>query len=393
MPTRRWSLRINWQINETMRIISLLVLCMLAVSAGAQQYKSVLPYRMVGGKMLVDMEMNGESRTFIFDTGAGKSALTGEVCGELGLATVDSLEVTDVNGKTDGYPLVRIESLLTPDGKINFRGVPAMRLPEPSPFECFGADGLVGSDLLARFIVEIDGKAKTVTLTSAERASAVSLRRMIPFAKAGMPIVALQAGRGNTLVCLFDTGCPGFLSLKNTDFEALRTAAAFEVTDEGYGEGSISVGGMGESDMSHRVRFPELGVGSTRFANVSAETATPPYTLLGVELLEYGKVTMDYPRGRFYFEPYEEEYDLTEKHHDLALRVKDGELVVSTVWSAMRGVVEVGDKVLEINGKPTGKYDFCESIINGIPALKEKKKTKLTILTREGKKTVVYEKH
>ena len=376
-----------------MKIIFLLVLCLLTVSVGAQQYKSVLPYRMVGGKMLVDVKMNGEDRTFIFDTGAGKTVLTGEVCEELGLATVDSLEVTDVNGKKDTYPIVEINSLLMPDGKINFRGLPAMKLLGPSPFKCFHADGLIGSDLLAQCIVEIDGKAKTITLTSAENASPISLRRMIPFAKAGMPIIALQAGRGNSLVCLFDTGCPGFLSLKSTDFEALKSVAAFEVTDEGYGEGSISVGGMGETDTSYRVCFPLLSVGATKFANVSAETATPPYTLLGVELLEYGKVTIDYPRRRFYFEPYEEKFDLTEKHYDMALRVKDGDLVVSEVWSAMKGVVDIGDKVLRINGKPAGKYDFCKSITEGIPALKEKKKTKLTVLTRQGEKTVVYEKH
>ena len=181
--------------------------------------------------------------------------------------------------------------------------------------------------------------------------------------------------------------------MKSTDFEALKSVAAFEVTDEGYGEGSISVGGMGETDTSYRVCFPLLSVGATKFANVSAETATPPYTLLGVELLEYGEVTIDYPRRRFYFEPYEEKFDLTEKHYDMALRVKDGDLVVSEVWSAMKGVVDIGDKVLRINGKPAGKYDFCKSITEGIPALKEKKKTKLTVLTRQGEKTVVYEKH
>lgn len=44
--------------------------------------------------------------------------------------------------------------------------------------------------------MEIDGKAKTITITSAEKASTVSLRKMLPFAKTGMPIIALQAGAG-----------------------------------------------------------------------------------------------------------------------------------------------------------------------------------------------------
>ena len=45
-----------------------------------------------------------------------------------------------------------------------------------------------------------------------------------------------------------------------------------------------------------------------------------------------------------------------------------------------------------MNGKPVGKYDFCESIINGIPELKAKKKTKLTVQTKRGEKVIVYQK-
>ena len=76
----------------------------------------------------------------------------------------------------------------------------------------------------------------------------------------------------------------------------------------------------------------------------------------------------------------------------MALRVKDGDLVVATVWDAMKGEVEVGDKVIKIDGQPVGTYDFCESIINGIPELKTKKKVKLTVQTKNGEKIIVYEK-
>lgn len=341
--------------------------------------------------MIVEMSINGSSRSFIFDTG-GRTALTSEICEELGLEVVDSLKITDVNSKQASYPLVAIQSLLTPDQKINFTNVPALKLPSPSPFECFHADGLIGSDLLTRTIVEIDGKTKTVTITSAEKASTVSLRKMLPFVKAGMPIIALQAGVGNDIICLFDTGCPSFFSLKKSDFDMLKLAGAFQVLSEGYGEGSIGVAGMVMADTSFRVQFPLLAVGATKFQNVTSETSTPPFTLLGVKLLDYGKVTLDYPRARFYFEANEPENDLSSKHYNVALRVKDGELIISAVWSAMKGIVEVGDKVTHINGRPVGTYDFCESIINGIPELKEKKKTKLTVQTKQGEKMIVYQK-
>ena len=373
------------------KVITILLFCVMTFQVGAQKYKTVLPYRMVGGKMIVDLVMNGPSRSFIFDTG-GRTALTGEICEELGVTVVDSLGVTDVNSKKAAYPLVSSESWMTPDQKINFKHVSAMKLAKPSPFECFHTDGLIGSDLLVRTIVEIDGKNKTITITSAENPSTVSLRKMLPFTKSGMPIILLQAGAGNNITALFDTGCPSFFSLKVSDYETLKTTGAFQVLSEGYGEGSIGVAGMAEADISHRVCLPVLSVGGTKFQNVTSETSTPPFTLLGVKLLDYGKVTLDYPRARFYFEANEAVNDLSSKHYNVALRVKDGELIISTVWSAMKGVVEVGDKVTRINGKPVRMYDFCESIVNGIPELKGKKKTRLTVQTKQGEKVIVYQK-
>ena len=52
-----------------MRLIFGLLLFLIVVPLSAQQVKSVIPYRMVGGKMIVDMTINGQIRSFIFDTG------------------------------------------------------------------------------------------------------------------------------------------------------------------------------------------------------------------------------------------------------------------------------------------------------------------------------------
>ena len=370
--------------------VIIVLFCVMTFPAMAQQHQAELPYQLVGGKMIVEMKLNGTLRSFIFDTGASRTTLTSELCRELGLKVRDSLSVTDANGHKASYPLVWIDEIQTPDDVFRFKSVAAMTLPEPSPLACFPVDGLIGSDLFKQLIVVIDGKKKTVTITTAEKESAISLRKMANFTQAGMPIISIQAGSGHNIVCLFDTGYPRFLSLKKSDFEALKSGSAFEFQSEGSTVGSISVGGTSATKVAQRVSFPLLSIGVTKFRNVIAETATPPYTLLGVKLLDYGKVTLDYPRARFYFEPYKPENDFTERSHDVGLQVKDGDLVVAAVWGAMKDVVEMGDKVIKINGKPVGKYDFCESILNGIPELKAKKKTRLTIQTRLGEKVIVY---
>ncbi|MFR7809925.1 MAG: hypothetical protein ACLU4N_11965 [Butyricimonas faecihominis] len=66
--------------------------------------------------------------------------------------------------------------------------------------------GLIGSDLLANMILEIDSKQQRITITTAEKQTNVSLRKSVSFVEEGvMPIIELQAGLGNGIKVLFDT--------------------------------------------------------------------------------------------------------------------------------------------------------------------------------------------
>lgn len=58
----------------------------------------------------------------------------------------------------------------------------------------------------------------------------------------------------------------------------------------------------------------------------------------------------------------------------------------STGWMA-----EHGEEIKKLCTEG-GKTLFCESILNGIPELKEKKQTKLTIETASGIKNIIYKK-
>ena len=370
---------------------TVIALCM-TVSLFAQQYKATIPYQMVGQKMIIGMLVNGTPCSFIFDTG-GRTALTTKACEALQLVATDSIKVTDVNNTESNYKTTRIESLATPDKVINFKNAPSLIINEVKGWECFGVDGIIGSDLFERNIVVIDPQNKTISVSSPEKPSNVSIRKMLSFTKAGvMPIVNMQIAPVSNLSVLFDTGSPSLLSLTKADYENLKADASMKVVSEGYGEGSIGVAGQANKASSYRVNIPLIALGATKFKNLTTTTEQHPYTLLGVKLLEYGKVTIDYPRGRFYFEAFETENEINNQCNNFDLTVKEGDLFVSTVWSSMKGKVEIGDKVVKINGEPVRKYDFCKSILYGIPELKKKKQTKLTVQTASGLKNVTYKK-
>ena len=372
------------------RIMGIVVALCTAIPLFSQKYQATIPYRMVGEKMLIEMNINGNLRPFIFDTG-GHTAITTAACKALQIEPTDSMKVTDVNNKDSYYKKLHIWSLKTPDNVFNFKNAPALVFDEIQGWDCFGVDGIIGSDLFVNNRVTIDSKAKVITVTSAESPSSVSLRKMLNFAKSGnMPIINIQVAPVSNLTVLFDTGCPGLLSMIGSDFDKIKNEADMEVVSEGYGEGGIGIAGQAEKASSYRLHIPTFSVGATKFRNVTLSTSTHPYTLLGVKLLEYGKVTIDYPRGQFFFEAYQPDNVIANKAHNFDLSVKEGDLVVSTVWSSAKGQVAVGDKVTKVNGKPARKYDFCESILTGIPELKGKKSVKLTVQTASGEKVVSY---
>ena len=248
-------------MKYTTRMIGTVVAFCMAVPVFAQQYKATIPYRMVGEKMIIEMKVNGTARPFIFDTG-GRTALTTQACQALQMAATDSAKVTDVNNVESYYKTTRIENLTTPDHVINFKNAPSLVV-----------DGIIGSDLFANTIVTIDSQAKNIIVTSAEKPSTVSLRKMLNFTKGGgMPIVSVQIAPVSNINVLFDTGSPSLLSLIESDFEKIKPEASMEVVSEGYGEGSIGVSGQADKASSYRVRIPLLSVGATKFRNVTTST-------------------------------------------------------------------------------------------------------------------------
>lgn len=366
------------------QFILIFTLVLSTFQLSAQKGKNVIPYTILGGKMIVEISINGSSQRLIFDTGA-TTTITQKLMRELGLNVTDSLKVTDVNNKVAYYKQTKVESILLMKDGFNFRDRIVLLAPEPSPFECYRAEGLIGGDLFRNAILEIDNRAKTITVTSAQTPSKASLRTMHGFTQAGTyPLFSIKLGEKN-ITALFDTGYSGFLNIKSSDFKASK----LKPISEAFAEGSIGMGGQAATAISYRTLIESLSIGGAKYQNVVAQTGTPPYTLIGMKLLDYCKVTIDYPRCRIYFEAYEKENDLTKPGNDFSLTVKNGKLVVSTVWASLRGVVEAGDVVTHVNGKAVREnYDFCESVTIGYPELREKKKTVFTVSTRNGTKKI-----
>jgi len=375
------------------KILFLLAYVFFTVKVSAQEI-SILPYKVIANKMIVEMNLNGKAVHMIFDTG-GRNSISTTLKKQLDAPVISSRTLSDANGNKMSSDIVGLNQVSTPDGKAEFKNVPFFVF-DNELFNCLGVEGFIGSDLFQNNTVEIDDQAKVIRIRKGSMPGLSSDRRTISFTDdaGGMPIISLNMGKYNEARVLFDTGSDGFLTLKQEEYLRLQKQEALHVIREGEGGGSIGVAGRGGMGKCILVEVPEMIVGQAGFMNVRAIVSTPPLTLFGYKSLQYGKVTIDYVNKLFRFEtlkPGQIAVD-SKKSWDLEMRIDGNQMVIATVWDKLKGQAEVGDVVTHINGKELKPMSFCESITTGLPVLKENNQVVLTVKTKQGIKNITINK-
>ena len=147
-----------------------LVLPAVARAACTVESKATIPLRASAGGITLPVEVNGITATFILDTGAERSMVSGEAVQRLGLArdqwvgtTMSGVGGIDRRANADprslslgGVPLVR--RTLNHDNSLTVGLLPGLSAGTAA------IDGLLGRDYLALFDLDIDMPARRLTL-------------------------------------------------------------------------------------------------------------------------------------------------------------------------------------------------------------------------------------
>ena len=377
-------------------VLPALLLCLFALSGWAQTKKAVLPYRLVAEKLVVDLQINGHTYPFMFDTG-GTMGIIDRVCDSLQLEHIGDVSITDVTGRNIIYPKLKVDSLRIPQGDMAFAGIPVMKLPTPSTVERFGVVGLLGSDLWAdnHCIVHIDGRKQLITVTSAEDTCAIDARYKTAFVNPAdrWPVFSARFGT-RPVNTLFDSGAYGLLQLREDDYYDLYSWNQTHVLERGFGQGASGLGGTSTPRIElKRVRVAPVHLGDAVLeGTITEELTTARSTILGMRLLDYGEVPIDYARRLFYFVPYDTPARVEDTFWNLtfAVRPADNSFIVTRVWGTdLRKTVRPGDEVLSINGRDITTFDLMRLLREGIPQVTGNKKNTLVIKTRKGERIKV----
>ncbi|PZX11684.1 aspartyl protease [Breznakibacter xylanolyticus] len=359
-----------------------------------ESYYSVIPYKNVGGFIIVETEINGKKYKFMVDTGAA-ACLSQNVFTELNSQNISKTKVFDSNGKTDSLIIAIVPNIKL--GDLNFTDIPAMVLPSNTIFDCFKIDGIIGSNMIRNSIISFSSKDSTITICNSTQKLNLKKKestRIILTKGQSNPIIGIKAKNKNSVreQILFDSGMTGLYQISLNHFNFFNKKKIFDHLIQSKGGGDIGIYGNGNDTVVYMGRIPEILINNTQFKNISIKT-TSGSERIGAKLLDYGTVTVDYINKRFYFESFEKSYDLDNKEFPIDIMVENGKLLVATVWSdSLKDQIKRGDQILTVNGVTFENVEPCKMLTDS-NYFKLTDNTVLSIKSTEGcQKTITISK-
>jgi len=267
----------------------------------AASYNASIPFDYIRDKVIVPVTIGGMERHFIFDTGA-ITMISQSLYQQMGYPLMGRGHFYDIHQNVDTARVVRIPHLRL--GEVAFRNIPAMvynlnRL----PWSCFQVDGIIGSNMMRHSAVQVDLQRKELTISnnldkvdvSGARAGEMELDRQ------SSPHIRLRFADKHEDYFLFDSGSDGFVNVNRSFFNKMEDDVHLQRKRQGRGSNVVGMIGTGSDEPVYRFMLDSLRIAGHSLLQPHIDV-THTRSKVGSQLFRYGRVTLDYPSGTFYFE-------------------------------------------------------------------------------------------
>lgn len=336
-----------------------------------KKYNQIIPYENIKGKLMVKVQINEKPYKFLLDTGA-PFAVSEKIFKELNLKTVDNVDLRDSSGKTEKMIITSLPDLQV--GEIHFKDSPGIVFQETSAeiLDCFGVDGIIGSNMLRNSVIQFDDRNKKITITdnpnnlALKRAPyqqlALSQSQSNPFIR----IILRKGEKNETDDVLFDTGADSFYEMSLTKYRFFKEKSDV-ITEiaENNGTNSWGLHGMNDKELQYMLEIPQIILTEEKFENVRITTTESNESRMGSHILEFGKVTLDYHKKRFYFEPYEntDRKRVSKKSWSVLPTLQNKKFVVGMIWDKnLEKEINQGDEILQFGTLNFENKPFCDYV-------------------------------
>ncbi len=348
---------------------------------GMENFKVEVPIEYSMKLLFVDVAAgdSGTPFSFILDTGAGMTCLSKELADSLGVESTGDMNAAGAGGALDAHT-ARLGRLAIGTLELTDLDVMVLDIAPISNMMGRRIDGILGYNVLNRYTTTIDIAGGTLTFESSEAPLPSGHGYYsVPFqVLMGVPVVEGVMNGTRKLDFLVDTGA---------SMSVLPMAAAEELGPKHRLEGAMAAGADSRPIEMGLGRFEELALGEAKIEEPVFSyplTAQQPDPLgvsidtsnrgvIGTGILSSFRVTLNYDSATLVLHPIEPPPRAESEWSGPGLTVfmDRGSAVVRSVFKdgPADGVIEAGDRILEIGGVVLDGKDLEEIVemLNGDP--------------------------
>lgn len=328
----------------------------------------VIPFEVIRHSMIFDMEIEGETYNFFFDTGAG-TIISPELKNKYGLDSIGNHHMADFYGNTATIPTSSLPELTLDQLSRENLEVAILRPLQNFQFCNIKIDGILGLEYFDGKVIKLDLRKGELIV-----ASAISFLKEdfgFPLSltyKHGIkrPYINIHySGSTSTEDVLFDTGALNdLLRLSNTSLQALLRDGSLDskhVMDTTFIHENKGLIGSQNDTINYRVHIPKLQIGESEFLNLVANTfdSWNENSILGAGILAKGVIVLDLVNDDFYFKPYPDAN--LDYRSPLDFLTSNGRVIhVKDSSNAYKAGVKKGHQLRVANGLKLDSMSLCE---------------------------------
>ncbi len=340
-------------------------------------YYSTIPFEWVRNKIIVPVEINGKTYRFLVDTGSS-NAISERLQKELQYPILINQFIRDQSGKGDSLQIVEMKELAF--GGVLFNNTPAIVFPDSTLLlQCYGVEGIIGSNMLRNSIIRFSLPEKTITVTDNSQKIKLNKKQssklwLTPMQSLPYFWVSIENEKKGTQLLLFDSGMKGLYSLSVKKYtNTFKKRKIFKPLGYSYGNNSYGLYGFAENDYHYKLLLPVMNINGMLLNNVVTYTTSNNNSRIGAEVFEHAIVTLDYINKRIYFEPlFEKEKDVYKKTYPVDPNLISNKLCIGYVWDEnLLSEVSVGDQILSIDDTDCRELTPCDVLLNDLQSNKQ----------------------
>ncbi|RZJ64507.1 MAG: hypothetical protein EOO50_15395 [Flavobacterium sp.] len=334
---------------------------LFAVKAEPKKFDETIPSEYVTDEILIPVEINGKTYTFLFDTGA-ITVLSDDIVKQMGLQPVTSNRFIDSAGNTTDENFYMVPEIKL--GSVAFKnvGVGSFDLDTFSRLLCRPIDGIFGSNIMRVCNWEIDYEKPSLRFSSDK--IALPDANSVPFTQnfSGSPDVIITTGGFNFRTSV-DTGNNGSLDIPNSLFEKSRLKNVPRIA-KSRGKGFYSLLGNAEQD-EHTVMADSVYIGNVLLQRRIRVSPSPMYLLGNDFLSPFGRFVINYRKGELLLPKRQKELPPENTFGFTPLR-ENTKTVVGVIWEnsdAQKSGLELDDEIISLDGtvlSGLSDMDWCE---------------------------------